>query len=131
MRRPTTRMKEAEMYMTLTTDGEWTEHEGIPAYEQLSAGVGGLIEAVSMMHDGEEATLWVNEEGKLTGLPRNGMAGYVAHEKKAIFVNDWIAGNVVFTGGADREGETMELGPKWTEYLRTVAKSVFEIRFPG
>lgn len=73
-------------------------------YATLSNGVGGLIEAVTLADD---LTLWVNEEGKMNGLPVNVFA-------TALFTSvygstDIIVGDAVLTGGADDDGETLGL----------------------
>ena len=70
----------------------------------LQSAVDGWIEAVDLS---DEMTMWVNEEGKLIGLIRNDMATKMFRE---VFGNvDVIMGDVVFTGGADDEGETVGL----------------------
>jgi hypothetical protein len=74
-------------------------------YSTLSEAVGGLIEAVSLPSG---LTLWVNEEGKLNGLPVNKIAtDLFTREFGAQY--DIIVGNAILTGGADDEGETLGL----------------------
>lgn len=76
-------------------------------YNFLNASVGGWIEAVSLTNDLEGITLWVNEEGKMTGLPYNEKATAVWENSYGF--TDVIVGNAVFTGGSDDEGETLSL----------------------
>lgn len=57
------------------TDGtkeefEWQE----PTLDQLQGFVGGFIELVYVRYEGEEREAYINEEGKLDGLPVNGLA---------------------------------------------------------
>jgi hypothetical protein len=74
-------------------------------YKTLSDAVGGMIEAVSLPSG---MTLWVNEEGKLNGLPVNRVATeLLTREFGQKF--DIIVGNAIITGGADDEGETLGL----------------------
>lgn len=112
------------MYATLTVDGTLTKHSGIPKYADLRDGVGGYVEAVRLDDDREgdetnigSALMWLNEEGKLEGLPLNRLATDLAHAFRSIFPNDHIVGNVVFTGLPDNEGETTSLPVKWWTYL--------------
>lgn len=74
------------------------------SYEVLRDAVGGYIECVSLANDLE---MWVNEEGKLLGLPLNviGTHCWETYYGKT----DWIAGDVIFTGGCDEDGETLGL----------------------
>lgn len=66
--------------------------------------VGGWVQAVDLSPD---ATLWVNEEGKMNGLPTNICATALW---SAVFgPTDVIVGPAVLTGGADDEGELMPL----------------------
>lgn len=112
-------------YMTISTDGVWDEFPGVPAYQDLHDGVGGYIEAVALNIGGSpkpehEATLWLNEEGKLDGLPLNEIATYIALMYSGIADTDFIAGNVVLTGGPNEEGETLGLSPQWVTHLRKI-----------
>lgn len=90
------------------------------SYEQLSGAVGGLIQAVDLK---EDLTLWCNEEGKLiNGMEPNLIA---THLWARSFGNtDVIMGNVVFTGGADSEGEDVALSPEWITELEALATAM-------
>lgn len=73
----------------------------------MQAIVGGYIQAVDFGAAGADATLWLNEEGKLAGLDTNAMAtGLVGHR---LFAGDRIVGDVFITGGTDDEGESLGL----------------------
>ena len=85
---------------------EWT-------LEELQAVVEGYIEPVyvrEVLTDaGKKAVnvdLYVNEEGKLNGLPVNNRATDFAALAIGGWVNDIIVGNVVILGVPDDEGET-------------------------
>lgn len=70
----------------------------------LQSAVGGWYEAVDL---NEEVTLWCNEEGKILGLPTH--AGATRFYQTAFNTQDWIAGNIILTGGVDDEGDTLGL----------------------
>lgn len=80
----------------------------------LQAGVGGWVQAVDLS---ESLTLWVNEEGKLDGLPINPIATRIW---EAVFGagTDIIVGNAIFTGGTGDEGETLGLSDEEAKKLR-------------
>lgn len=70
----------------------------------LQRAVGGWVQAVDFR---EDLTMWVNEEGKLDNLPTNVEATNIwAH---FFGYTDFIAGNAVFTGGTDENGETLAI----------------------
>jgi hypothetical protein len=79
------------------------------SYDDMVACVGGYIEGVYL--DG--ATAYVNEEGKLQGLPKNEAATALAHAHNAIYGDDWIAGNMLIVGNCDDEGEMTSLTTEW------------------
>ena len=78
-------------------------------YDDMVSVVGGYIEGVYL--DG--ATAYVNEEGKLHGLPKNEAATALAHAHNAIYGDDWIAGNMLIVGNSDDEGEMASLTTEW------------------
>lgn len=94
-----------EKVISITTDNvvkimELPEIE----YETLYEAVNGLVELVSLNRD---IDMWLNEEGKLLGLPINSIATLIWEQVFA--KTDIIAGNVIITGGADDEGNTIGL----------------------
>lgn len=99
--------------LVVTTDGKAIEKpiDNDTAYEVIRDGVGGMIEMVVF---NDQVTMWVNEEGKLIGLPHNKPAQAAFNE---VFGSgrDFIVGDVVFTGGADEEGNTLGLTPEAVE----------------
>lgn len=87
--------------------------EGASQLAVLQDAVGGYIEAVDLS---DNLTMWVNEEGKLNGLPINPMATMLW--EKHFGFTDVIVGNVIFTGGTGSEGETLGLDEQTAEELR-------------
>lgn len=69
------------------------------------AAVGGLIDYVG----DDTHSMFINDEGKLEGLPRNTVASLYAHSQGWIDVTDHICGNVVFIGPPDHVGDTTEM----------------------
>jgi hypothetical protein len=64
--------------------------------------VDGWVEPVYLLPN---ETMWVNEEGKLDGLPPNSIATSIF---QVVFGKvDIIMGNAVITGGSDDKGETL------------------------
>jgi Domain of unknown function (DUF3846) len=103
-------------WASITVEGEVEIHDGIPTLEQMQATVGGYIEAVEI----GDAIMWVNEEGKLSGLTPNNIATDLAEPGRWIFEGDYIAGDVLLTGLADDDGETTGLSASWIETLSKV-----------
>jgi hypothetical protein len=75
------------------------------SYKTLSEAVGGYIECV-YLHN-RNLDLWLNEEGKITGLPVNPKATGLWMEMYGL--TDMIVGDVIITGTADEEGYTTGL----------------------
>lgn len=81
-------------------------------YETIRDGVGGWIEAAPT---DESLTLWVNEEGKVDGLPLNPLGHALWNEVdvyRCIPAGDWLAGPCVVTGPPDASGDAMPV-PDW------------------
>lgn len=96
------------------TSGDITEveFENDNEYKLLSGTVGGYIEAVRLTPG---LTMWVNENGIAEELPLNylgSLAYYVAFQSKTP-----ILGNVIFTGGCDDEGETLDIDEQGSEWF--------------
>jgi hypothetical protein len=104
---PTQTNKEQQMerVIHISTDNkiEVMEVEQIE-YDTLYEAVNGLVELVSI---NEDIDMWLNEEGKVNGLEPNIIASLLYNK---VFPNfDVIMGDVVITGGADDEGNTVGL----------------------
>lgn len=99
------------------TSGEVVEvdYERADEYNLLSGTVGGYIESVQVM---PSVTMWVNENGIGEELPLNylgSLAYFIAFNAQTP-----IVGDVIFTGGIDDEGETLELTDEGLEWLTKV-----------
>lgn len=68
----------------------------------LQEAVGGLIEAVRL---GNDAIMYVNEEGLLHGLPRNGVATEMYHQFYPAILRQEIVGDVIIVGVDPETGE--------------------------
>lgn len=88
----------------ITTAGELVELDDT-SLTALQEAVGGWVQAVGLKPD---LTMWLNEEGKFMQLPHNlkGQAVWDAFFEEG---SDYIVGNIVLTGGADEDGETLGL----------------------
>ena len=84
--------------------------------------VEGLIEPIEitrgLLYGQRSLTLWVNEEGKLTGKTPNFVATNFYTRKYGVV--DIVVGTVVFTGGTDEEGETLGLTDETIQLLQQV-----------
>lgn len=79
----------------------------------LQTAVGGWVQAIDL---NPRVTMWVNEEGKMNGLPYN-IYGTKLWELRYGQGSDVIVGDIVFTGGTDHEGETRGLTESQVETL--------------
>lgn len=99
--------------LVLKADGtiETIDNTGL---EALQSAVGGWVQAIDLASD---LTIWVNEEGKLIGLPHNPTAQKL-WDKTFWVGSDFIVGDVVLTGGTGEEGETLALATDTAERVR-------------
>jgi hypothetical protein len=72
--------------------------------DYLQKVTGGYVETIPVPYDtkGEQLAMYLNEEGKLEGLPYNPRATSLVRD--VIQGSDFIAGNVVVCGPADDNG---------------------------
>ncbi len=90
----------------ITTEGT-ASLEQIHTLADFQRHVGGWVEALGT--DDEAHILWLNEEGKLMGLPVNERADALTRELVTGLVpGDRIVGPVVITGPLAQDGETYE-----------------------
>lgn len=87
-------------------------------YKFLSAAVGGYIQAVPLQDPVGELTMWLNEEGKLDGLPENMAATWLWG--RSYGATDVMVGNVVLSGGVDENGETLGLSDDQVAALQSM-----------
>ncbi len=77
--------------------------------------VGGNLETLTARTPQGDVTFWANEEGKLQHLPINGAATNVWWILAPEFAQrDFLVGDVIITGGADHNGDTLSV-PKFVE----------------
>ena len=108
-------------WVSLMVDGTMAFRNGVPKLREMQEVVGGLIEPVEFELAGAEATMFVNDEGKLVDRPvRNWKADVLCPLAGA----DWTAGDVVFTGGVGPEGETLALSDAQVAELRRADRNV-------
>lgn len=70
----------------------------------LQTAVDGWVQVVDLT---STMSIWVNEEGKLNGLPHNKIATDIFQRRFGAV--DVMVGNAVLTGGTDSDGETLGL----------------------
>jgi hypothetical protein len=90
----------------------------------LQAAVGGWIEAVSLppfVTDADRATAYVNEEGKLEGLPPNYLATDVMVPGVGLMWGDYIAGPMVVCGFDMHTGDNADIPPGVERRVRQIA----------
>lgn len=74
--------------------------------------VGGYIELVSINTPVGHLDMYLNEEGKLDGLPINALATSIAN-----LPGDIIVGDVIIVGDTDDEGNNKGLTPEQVKYF--------------
>jgi hypothetical protein len=94
--------------------------------QTLQTAVDGWVQAIDL---DESLTMWLNEEGKLHGLPHNPYAQF-AGDKRFGAHTDYLVGDVVFTGGTDDEGETLGLDLNTADQIRMMVHQVAQIIEP-
>jgi len=103
-----------------TGEIEFADFEAGNSYDTIKDAVGGWIECVHLPSLG--ADLWVNEEGKLIGLPINAYGTKLW--AKEYGRTDIIVGDIIITGGADEEGDTLGITPTQLAGVLANLKSV-------
>lgn len=106
------------MYLSTELDTEIRTFTEGTSYELIRTAVEGWIECVHLPSLGVD--MWLNEEGKLIDLPQNDIATYLFCKEFEMF--DSIRGNVIFTGGAGSEGETLGLSEEQIKSLTELLK---------
>lgn len=95
--------------LTIAVDGtvaicDWDATDG--TLDQLQIAVDGLVDVVGLC---EGLDMWVNDEGIVREMPMNVVATVIAREFMGERFAQAYFGPVVFTGGCDDEGETLQL----------------------
>ena len=118
---PKGRKKQMKGLIIRTTgEMEFADFEFGNSYNTIKEAVGGWIECVHLPSLG--ADLWLNEEGKLIGLPLNSHGTTLW--AKEYGHTDFIVGDIIITGGADEEGETLGITPEQIAGVIGTLKSV-------
>ena len=115
----------------IRTDGkkEVVEFEIGKSYELISTAVGGMIECITL-HDKEgQPDMWINENGKFSGLDQNPYATALWVDMYS--TTDVIMGDVIITGGADDEGETLGLSDEQVDYFMKRDNAIWNTALPG
>lgn len=84
-----------------------------------------LVQAIDLSRG---VTMWCHEEGKLLRHPWNDTATMLYSFDFGGNYGDYIAGNVVLTGGVDDEGETLGIPEERIEGLRRLANTFWDIK---
>ena len=87
--------------------------------------VGGLIQPIDFGFTADTMTMWVNEEGKLIDLPVN-QFGTLFYQRY-FGATDIIVGDIVFTGGTDKDGYTLGLEAEQIELLRAILDRLAQV----
>lgn len=110
-----------KLAIKISTTGEVTNLDLTDdSLSTLQSAVNGWVQAVDLARD---LTMWCDEEGKLVGLDHNPYAQFMwdtvfgAH-------TDYLVGDIVLTGGADDEGETLGLTDEQEQIIRNVVQKV-------
>lgn len=92
--------------LILRTDGTVSEIFVDNDLDPLQKLVAGYIEVVDIGHD---ASMVINEEGKIIPLPRNDNATLVARSMTRLAPEDWIAGDAFICGFDRGTGEFTDI----------------------
>jgi hypothetical protein len=83
----------------------------VDGYKDIQHVVGGTFDVI--VSESGETSLWFNDEGKLNGMDPNFVATKILWKLRPEFYpNEYLAGPVLITGGADDEGNTLGVGPE-------------------
>lgn len=99
--------------------GELTHSQGVVSIpntlEAMQGFVGGWVECVTLS---DNIALWVHEEGKMIGLPRN----FAILDARGVPL-DVIVGDAFFTAAdTDDEGNTLSITPEGIEEARALVQ---------
>ena len=104
--------------VTGPTVRDWTEAIINGDLKDLQRLVGGYIEGLPL--DSSKATVFVNEEGKLDGLPQTAIL-----TNDVGTVMDIITGPFVILGPTDEEGEVQELTDEALAYVKQFVRPIY------
>lgn len=85
--------------------------------------LGGWIEVVNFGPDNPHFFAYINEQGKLEGLPVNEIVtAFWYNSGQRILLGDVIVGNVLFFGQVDDEGNNTDVPDDLIEFFQLVRK---------
>lgn len=109
--------------IVVKTDGSVNEVFAEWDYDQINKEVGGYIEPVSFGENDYFA--FVNEEGKLLNLPENKIATELWYNSgQTILLGDYLAGDAVFFGETDENGDNTDAPKKLWDDLTKIVKGM-------
>ena len=111
-----------ELAVIITTDGDKSivEFEKGNSYNLLSDTVGGLIQCVQLT-DKWGVDMWLNDEGKLIGLPQNPIATALWDDMYP--GTDVMMGDIILTQ-TDDEGETIGLTDEQVKFFMSYTRNL-------
>lgn len=110
--------------ITITTDFELGQLHG-KDYPSMRDAVGGYIEFVRLRGEFEGYGLYVNEEGKLNGLPINDIATAVWEMSFGIYTDIIVGNAVIVSAKLNDEGEHLDLTDDEVEVLVESIRKAF------
>ncbi len=91
--------------------------------KDMQKAVGGDVEVLPLA---EDAVVYVNEDGKGLGLPRNGRATAFVSSYFLLLPGDFIAGPMLVSGPNDARGNETSIHEKWIKRLPKPVPSIPE-----
>lgn len=102
--------------LVLWVNGKFQEKEISGDLESMKQEVGGWLEVLRLPR---WVDMWLNEEGKLIGLPPNPIATGLVRGAGAIADTDYIVGSVMFTGWPDSEGDSTDCPQAFIDHCKS------------
>ena len=93
----------------------------LESLQQIQSAVGGWIELIRV---GKLGSGFVNEEGKLKGLPINVLATLIWHKARPTTKGDFLVGDVVFCGDEDQKGNTQDIKNEFVSFIKEMRKKL-------
>ena len=93
----------------------------LESLKELQGAVGGWIELIRC---GSLGSGFINEEGKLKGLPINLLATLIWHKTSPTMKGDFLVGDVVFCGNEDQHGNTKDIKKEFESFIKAMRKNL-------
>lgn len=92
--------------------------------QTIQSCVGGLIQPIYFGPDNNHFFAYVNEEGKILDLPENKIVTeFWYNSGETILIGDYVAGNVLFFGEIDENGDNTDVPDDVIEFFMLGAES--------